>query len=160
MRNGECGGDSHSLSAFRIHHSALTASDPSPLRRAAAVVRDRRHVADRGDLEADRLERAKGALAARARTLDLDFERADAVLGGRVLRDGGIAGFSEPGSAPVLDRPSMPAGSWLANAPTPATIPERLRNVRRSAPSSHSTVGPEASYFFRRLSERFSLFDQ
>lgn len=27
-----------------------------------------------------------------------------------------LAGFSEPGSAPVLERPSMPAGSWLVNA--------------------------------------------
>jgi UDP-N-acetylglucosamine diphosphorylase / glucose-1-phosphate thymidylyltransferase / UDP-N-acetylgalactosamine diphosphorylase / glucosamine-1-phosphate N-acetyltransferase / galactosamine-1-phosphate N-acetyltransferase len=27
-----------------------------------------------------------------------------------------LAGFIEPGSAPVLDRPSMPAGSWMVNA--------------------------------------------
>jgi len=27
-----------------------------------------------------------------------------------------LAGFSEPGCAPVLERPSMPAGSWLVNA--------------------------------------------
>src|SRR5437773_12077536 len=37
---------------------------PPPLRRAAPVVRNRRHVADRGDLEAHGLERADGGLAA------------------------------------------------------------------------------------------------
>src|SRR5687768_17848643 len=57
-------------------------SDPAPLGRADAVVRDRGDVADRGDLEADRLEGAKGALAARAGALDLDLEGADAMLGG------------------------------------------------------------------------------
>src|SRR6476469_10075407 len=56
--------------------------DAAALRRANAVVRDRRHVADRGDREADRLKRAKGAFASRTRALDLDLEGADAVLGG------------------------------------------------------------------------------
>ena len=43
-------------------------SDAAPLARPAAVVRDRRHVADRGDGEAGRLQRAQRRLAARART--------------------------------------------------------------------------------------------
>ena len=42
-------------------------SDAAALARAAAVMRDRRHVADRGDREADGLQRAQRALAARTR---------------------------------------------------------------------------------------------
>src|SRR5688572_6525887 len=57
-------------------------SDAAALGRADAVVRDRRDVADRGDLEADRLEGTQRALAAGARALDLDLEGADAMLGG------------------------------------------------------------------------------
>src|SRR5690349_6208906 len=57
-------------------------SDAAALRRADAVMRDRGHVADRGDGEADRLQCAQSALAARTRTLDLNLEGADAVLGG------------------------------------------------------------------------------
>src|SRR5271165_2115135 len=55
-------------------------SDPPALARAAAVVRDRRHVADGGDREADRLERPQRALAPRPRAADLDLERFHAVL--------------------------------------------------------------------------------
>src|SRR5687767_5155011 len=44
-------------------------------------MRDRGHVADRGDREADRLEGAQRALAARSGALDLDLEGADAMLG-------------------------------------------------------------------------------
>src|SRR5690606_41451858 len=58
-------------------------SDPAALRRSAAVVRDRRHVADRRDLEARHLQRAQGGLAPRARSLHEDRDRAHAVL----LRD-------------------------------------------------------------------------
>src|ERR1700712_2795138 len=43
-------------------------------------MRYRGDVADRGDLEADRLQRAQRALAARAGTLDLDLERANAMF--------------------------------------------------------------------------------
>src|SRR4029078_12673407 len=57
-------------------------SDPPPLRRPHSVVRVRGHVADRGDREADRLQRPERALAARSGALDLDLERADAMLGG------------------------------------------------------------------------------
>src|SRR5207253_6646195 len=56
--------------------------DAAPLGRTDAVVRDRRDVADRSDLEANRLERPKRAFAARSRTLDLDLEGADAMFGG------------------------------------------------------------------------------
>src|SRR4051794_38773132 len=60
--------------------------DAAALRRTDAVVRDRRDVADRSDLEADRLQRPKRAFAARPGTLDLDFKRADAVFGGLLAR--------------------------------------------------------------------------
>src|SRR5436190_6618609 len=56
--------------------------NPTPLARPDPVVRDRRHVADAGDREADRLQCAERALAARPGALDLDLERADAMLGG------------------------------------------------------------------------------
>src|SRR6185436_8881392 len=46
-----------------------------PLRRPATVVRDRRDVADRLHVDADRLQRAHGRLAAGARAGDADFER-------------------------------------------------------------------------------------
>src|SRR5579884_184248 len=55
-------------------------SNSAALTRTNPVVRDRGDVADAGDREADRLERTKRALAARARPLDLDLERADAVF--------------------------------------------------------------------------------
>src|SRR5206468_3117260 len=54
--------------------------DPPPLGRAAAVVRDRRHVGDRAHLEARRLQRADRRLAAGARPADEDLDRAHAVL--------------------------------------------------------------------------------
>src|SRR5215813_2152670 len=54
--------------------------DPAALRRPAAVVRDRRHVDDVGDLVAERVERTHGRLAPRARALDAHFERLHAVF--------------------------------------------------------------------------------
>src|SRR5688500_11931204 len=77
-------------------------SDAAALGRAHAVVRDRGDVPDRGDLEADRLQRAQRRLAARTRSLDLHLERADAMLGGLLARIlggdlGGIGGrFARP----------------------------------------------------------------
>src|SRR5262249_51738805 len=66
--------------------------DPAPLGRAAAVVRNRGHVADGRDLETRRLQRADGSLAARARalhphldTLETERERLlGAALGGHL----------------------------------------------------------------------------
>src|SRR5207248_4975104 len=60
--------------------------DPPPLRRPHSVVRDRRDVADAGDGEAHRLQRPERAFAARSGALDLDLERADAVLDGLLAR--------------------------------------------------------------------------
>src|SRR5437763_16675795 len=57
-------------------------SDAAALRRPHAVVRDRRHVADRGDLEADRLQRPERAFATRAGALHFHLEGAHAMLGG------------------------------------------------------------------------------
>ena len=36
-----------------------------------------------------------------------------------------LAGFMEPGSAPVLDRPFMPAGSWMVNARFAPSLSQR-----------------------------------
>src|SRR6267378_3796218 len=53
---------------------------PPPLRRPAPVVRDRRHVADRGDLEPHGLQRADGGLAAGARPAHEDLDLLAPVL--------------------------------------------------------------------------------
>src|SRR5437870_3384837 len=58
------------------------ASDSPPLRRAAAVMGDRRHVGDRAHLQARRLQGADRRLAARARPADEHLDRAHAVLEG------------------------------------------------------------------------------
>src|SRR5438309_1890320 len=59
---------------------------PPPFARPHPVVRDRGHVADGGDGEAHRLQRPERAFAAGSRPLDLDLERADAVIGGLLAR--------------------------------------------------------------------------
>src|SRR6185437_15927863 len=64
----------------------LKPSDPAPLRRPAAIVRDGGHVLDRTDLQAGRLQRPDGGLPARARTLDEDVDLAHAVLHGAARR--------------------------------------------------------------------------
>jgi hypothetical protein len=56
------------------------ASDAATLRRAAAVMGNRRHVADRRDLEADGGKRTQRAFAAGAGALNLNLERLDAML--------------------------------------------------------------------------------
>src|SRR3546814_2410054 len=58
------------------------ASDAAALGRADTIVRDRRHVADRRDVEPDRLQRAQRRFTAGAGALDLDLEGADAMLSG------------------------------------------------------------------------------
>src|SRR5437660_8745037 len=55
-------------------------------------------------------------------------------------------------SAAAAALPMPPYGSWLANAPAPATRPERFKNVRRSRPASGTPVrrrkrGPAAETF-------------
>src|SRR5687767_5884624 len=54
--------------------------NPSALLGAAAVVRDRRDVADRVDADAQRRQRAHARLAPRARALDAHVEVLDALL--------------------------------------------------------------------------------
>src|SRR5262249_13704434 len=61
-------------------------SDPAPLGRAAAIVRNRGHVLDRADLKAGRLQRPDGGLPARARALDEHVDLAHAVLHGPACR--------------------------------------------------------------------------
>src|SRR5215475_7265717 len=52
--------------AARYRANALSSLHPTPLGRTAPVVRNRRHVTNRGDLEAHRLERPDGRLPARS----------------------------------------------------------------------------------------------
>src|SRR5476651_2051291 len=61
-------------------------SDATALRRTAAVVRDRRHVADRGDRETDRLQRTQRGLTSRTRAAHLDLQGAHAMLHGLAAR--------------------------------------------------------------------------
>src|SRR5947209_115305 len=73
-----------------------------------AIVRDRRHVADRGDGEARRLQRAQRRLASRARPRDLDLERTHAVLH-RLL--GGVFGRDLGGKRGRLARALEPVAA-------------------------------------------------
>src|SRR5260370_5691209 len=66
----------HFASRFR----AMGFLDSAPLRRAAAVVGDRRHVGDAADLEADAIERAHCRLPASAGALDAHLAVLDAAL--------------------------------------------------------------------------------
>src|SRR5699024_661060 len=79
--------------------------DATTLRRTAAVVRLRRHVGDRADLEAGGLEGTDGGFAARTRALDEHVDLlhavllrlARSVLGGHLRGErGGLAGALEP----------------------------------------------------------------
>src|SRR5262249_30673730 len=81
---------------------------PPPLRRPAAVVRDRRDVTDSGDLQPDRLQRADGGLATGPRPahehLDLLQPELHGLAGGdlgrRLGREGSrLAGALEAGAA-------------------------------------------------------------
>src|SRR5947209_396991 len=81
MRMHIRGGGLHKYEACR--KACLVSSlNPTALLRAAAVVRDRRHVADRRDADAECGERTHRRLAARAGALDLDVEVLDALLHG------------------------------------------------------------------------------
>src|SRR6476469_5776766 len=82
---GQRAEDASRCSNSKLEPSGPAAAGPGGLNAAAlgrahAVMRDRGDVADRGDLEADRLQRPKRALAARSGALDLDLERADAMF--------------------------------------------------------------------------------
>src|SRR4051812_1891054 len=93
------------------------ALDPTPLGRAATVVRNRRDVGDGGDLQPRGLERPDGLLPTRTGTLDVDLDLAHAVLHGlargRLGRERGrvrraLARALEPGDAgraPAHDGP-------------------------------------------------------
>src|SRR6266536_2586749 len=56
--------------------------DPAPLGRAAAIVRNRRDVLDRADLQPGGLQRPDGGFPPRARALDEDVDLAHAMLHG------------------------------------------------------------------------------
>src|SRR5262249_41847275 len=63
-----------------IEPCVAVSSDPAPLRRPAAIVRDGGHVLDRAGRQPGRLQRPDGGLPARARTLDEDVDLAHAVF--------------------------------------------------------------------------------
>src|SRR5438270_792193 len=62
------------------HPPAVDNSNPPALARTAAIVRDRGHVADRGDREARGLQRAQRRFAARTGAGDFHLQRAHAVF--------------------------------------------------------------------------------
>src|ERR687895_1841841 len=74
--------------------------DPSPLRWAAAVMRDWGHVGDGGDLEAGRLERADRLLAAAARTLHEDLDLSHPMVHGASGGEVGGLGRGVRGTLP------------------------------------------------------------
>src|SRR4051794_41079493 len=75
----------------------LKSSNATTLARPASVVRDRCHVADRGNREADGLQRTQCAFASRTGPADFDLQRLQAmfprlaagILGGNLRRIGG-----------------------------------------------------------------------
>src|SRR4051812_35064873 len=64
----------------------IAASDAPTLAGTATVVRDRRHVTDRRDIEADRLQRAQRRFASRTRAAHHDFKLLHPVLAGLLAR--------------------------------------------------------------------------
>src|SRR3954451_23305979 len=99
--------------------SGSQTSDPAPLGRAAAVVRNGGHVLDLTDLEAGRLQAADGGLAAGAGTLHEDVDLAHpvlhrlagGVLGRHLRREGrGLAGALEPDVPGAGPRDHGPVG--------------------------------------------------
>src|SRR6185295_472816 len=81
---------------------------PPLLRRAAAVVRDRRDVADVGDLETAGVKRAHGRLAARAGALDAHFDHLHAVL---LRAHAGLLGCNLRGERRALARAAETAAA-------------------------------------------------
>src|SRR6266852_6293910 len=87
----------HSLQSAPVYRAICLSSDPSPLRRTAAIVRNGGHVLNRTDLKAGRLQRPDRGLPAGARPLDEDVDLAHAVLHGTARRGlrgllGGVRG--------------------------------------------------------------------
>ena len=89
------------------------------LGRSASVVRDRCDIADQGDLDAYCLERADGALTARARSTDKYINTAQSVLlslarcvlGGKLRAEwGALLGTLEPNAAGGGPRDQVAAG--------------------------------------------------
>src|SRR5215472_4491784 len=76
------------LQSAPVYRAIRAPSDPAPLWRAAAIVRNRRHVLDGTNLEAGRLQRPDRRFPARAWTLHENIDLAHAVLhrasGGRL----------------------------------------------------------------------------
>src|SRR6218665_3088626 len=86
------------------YERSVSRSDAAALLRAAAVVRDRRHVGDRRDADAQRTECTNRGLAAWAGALDLDVQVLDALLHGRTASHFGRHLNTEPrGLARALD---------------------------------------------------------
>src|SRR5205085_3875881 len=79
----------------------LTALDPAALRRTAAVVRNRRDVANAAHFNAGSGQRADGRFAARARPGDAHFHRAHAMIFSLV---GGVHGRLLGGEGRALAR--------------------------------------------------------
>src|SRR5215469_2780294 len=68
------------LQSAPVYRAICAPSDPPPLWRAAAIVRNRRNVLDGTNLEASRLQRPDRRLTARAWTLHEDIDLAHAML--------------------------------------------------------------------------------
>src|SRR5258708_32927459 len=65
---------------FHFPANAPGVLNAATLGRAAAIVRYRRHIADRGDDKTNSLQRAQRRLAARTRAGDFDFQSTHAML--------------------------------------------------------------------------------
>src|SRR5512135_670433 len=82
----------------QTRRTSQTTLHPSPLRRPAAVVGNRRYILDRYDFKTGCLNGPDGRLSAGARTFDIDLDLPHAVLHG-LLRSGFSSKLRGEGSA-------------------------------------------------------------
>src|SRR6516162_341247 len=105
LRNSFTFSRRHSLQSAPVYRAISLSSDPAPLGRTAAIVRNGGNVLDGTHLKAGRLQRPDRRLPAGARSLDEDVDLAHAVLHGAARRGlrgllcgvrGGLARALEP----------------------------------------------------------------
>src|SRR5215472_11984366 len=99
----------HSLQSAPVYRAISLSSDPAPLGRTAAIVRNGGDILDGSDLKTGRLQRPDRGLPAGARPLDEDVDLAHPVLHGAARRGlrgllGGVRGGLTRALEPDLSR--------------------------------------------------------
>src|SRR6516162_9649109 len=122
LRNSFTFSRRHSLQSAPVYRAISLSSDPAPLGRTAAIVRNGGNVLDGTHLETGRLQRPDRGLPAGTRALDEDVDLAHAVLHGTACRGlrgllrgvrGGLARALEPDLSRGRHAITFPAGSVI-----------------------------------------------